>query len=206
MLDRYGMTEAVVRPEEDESEGGMTIAQTALWKSTIGLLKTNGARLNEVQPSFHLPVHRGSQIPANSKIVIPGGDWSSWRDRVYVRVGLGRLGVLGRGGGAAGEGVVGKSQQTAFQSLFHLPTTNSDEEFQSQVVQLIKLVQDGLSLFGLGCVKVPGAQLERDEAREKVLDRGDGLLCNQTLSALSLFQLDIAEPFLHLPPDPKRHL
>lgn len=86
---------------------------------------------------------------------------------------------------------------------------------------MIKLVQHALSLFGLGIVRVPldGGQAgsllapaagsfdmeEWSEAMAHSIDSsrhlttGDGLLCDTTLAALSLFRFEFAEPLVHLP-------
>lgn len=101
-------------------------------------------------------------------IPIPGGDFRSSQDSLYVNINLKRFGCAGRL--SLSLEPTSATCQQRFCEIYRLPGGNQRESsFNDLVLELVKLVQTALYLFGLyGCV-----------GSEEI----DGLLCNETLAA-----------------------
>lgn len=69
-----------------------------------------------------------------------------------------------------------------FISMFHFgDTLKTGERFRQTVLELVRLIQCGLSLFGLFSTD---------------LEEQDGLLCDTTVEAIQKWVVDIGEPYL----------
>lgn len=191
----------------------------AVWDETKALIKSSGAKLSELSPNTFLAVTSLPSLPPSLSLVqIPGGNYIEWFPQLYLNITLRRLGLGGRS--SLSLTAPSPAQQLHFRQAFRLPIPavtlsssstqlshhhhhKNDDQLQKQqsfgecVLELIRLVQHALSLFGWGAVGVGRNEMVEDEFK---LDNGDGLLCDDTLSSLSLFRVDVAEPLLHLSP------
>ncbi|KAI5481221.1 hypothetical protein MNV49_005656 [Pseudohyphozyma bogoriensis] len=194
-------------------------SQKATFDASRKLLKATGARLTGQTSSENhfVPLTSLPSLPTTLTLIQipPGDDYGSIRRLLYLNINLRRLGF----GGRASLRLIPApaAQQLHFRQCYRLPIPTpsshhheaSGADFDTLVLDFIKLVQHALALFGLGVVEVQtptgvsatGEWNGMQGESEYRLKEGDGLLCDTTLTALTLFRVDIAEPLLHLPSD-----
>ncbi|KAL8290380.1 hypothetical protein RQP46_002638 [Phenoliferia psychrophenolica] len=190
-LDRF----MLAPPSPESTSANLTRAQTKQWEETIAILKASGARINDTSDGF-LPVTSLASLPPTMSIVqIPEGDYEKHKSQLYLQINLRRLGLGGRKSLSLSDAT--SAQQLHFRQAYHLPiaapsvhpVTMSPRatpipppvHFSECVIELVKLVQHALSLFGLGVVRVLPLTDE---------------VCDTTVDALALFRDDIADNLL----------
>ncbi|KAK0468369.1 uncharacterized protein EV420DRAFT_1635619 [Desarmillaria tabescens] len=96
-------------------------------------------------------------------VLIPGGDWLVVREQLYVNVNLLRMGCAGRTALTLESPSSGTRDR--FVGMYGFPATVKGRGFNETVLEMVRLVQGALGMFGF--------QVE-----------GDGLLCDLTVQAL----------------------
>lgn len=81
-------------------------------------------------------------------VPIPGGDFALARDALYTNINMRRLGFGGRTAVSLAE--PSSIQMENCLGKYGLPATSNVRSFQTALLSLIKLVQAGLAIFGLG--------------------------------------------------------
>ncbi|GJE83999.1 hypothetical protein PsYK624_000730 [Phanerochaete sordida] len=117
---------------------------------------------------------------------IPRGNFLDVQERLYANINVLRMGCSGRTALTLEE--PSDTTKDRFISVYHLPDQaliRSSELFNSIVLELVKLIQAALSVFGM-------FDLDR-EAR-------DGLLCDVTCDGIQRWVTDIGEPLMNVEP------
>jgi hypothetical protein len=112
-------------------------------------------------------------------VPIPDGHFAPHRDPLYANINLLRIGSSARS--ALTLEHPSDTTKDRFISTYHLPDSSKDpSSFVSTVLQLVKLIQAGLAIFGMFSHPL------------------DGLLCNATLDGIRQWLLVIGGPLFHL--------
>ncbi|EFI27709.1 hypothetical protein CC1G_14634 [Coprinopsis cinerea okayama7 len=179
----------------------------AAWDAAIHAYRRDGAKPKQTQNGV-LMVTSLAHFRSDWTIVnIPSGDFATARDQLYANINLLRMGCTGRSALSLGE--PSDTTKDRFISLYHLPETSfsppatgehplppssskrfptvrgktkDSHTFIPAVLELVKLIQAGLSIFGYYTSPI------------------DGLLCDSTLDAINHWMAEIGEPLLGLEP------
>ncbi|TFK28727.1 hypothetical protein FA15DRAFT_664761, partial [Coprinopsis marcescibilis] len=175
------------------------------WDALVQAFRRDGAKPKHT-PHGTLMATSLAHFRSDWTIVhIPNGDFAAVRDQLFANINLLRTGCSGRSALSLDE--PSDTTKDRFISLYHLPETSfspadqlsllsspakrlptvrgktkDSHTFISTVLELVKLIQAGLSIFG--CYKSPV----------------DGLLCDSTLDAINQWMTEIGEPLLGLEP------
>lgn len=151
------------------------------WEEATRLMKGEGCRIQAIERGY-IPVTALPSLSQDLSIVrLPSGGYAPFA-QLYLAINLRRLGFGGRSGISLDDPT--QAQQLQLSQTFLIPTSFpstslSTSIFAEKVLKLISLVQNGLSLFGLGPVSVKSFE---GSAGESQLEQGDGL-CASTLSS-----------------------
>jgi len=104
---------------------------------------------------------------------IPGGDLDAARSQLYTNINLLTLGCSGRSGLTLEE--PSDATKDRFTSTYHLPWPKSGSLFNSNVLELVRLVQISLSIFG------------------HYSGEFDGLLCDDTAEGISKWAFQLGD-------------
>ncbi|KAF8351438.1 hypothetical protein F5887DRAFT_937473 [Amanita rubescens] len=159
----------------------------ASWDNIISFLKRDGARQ---RPTDHgsIMVTSLAHFRSDYTIVhIPDGDFPLVRDYLYVNINILRMNCSGRSALTLEE--PSDSTKDRFISTYLIPDisipdsrTKDRNIFTATVLELVKLIQAGLSLFGMYSGPL------------------DGLLCDTTVDGIRRWIADIGEPIIGLEP------
>jgi hypothetical protein len=114
-------------------------------------------------------------------VLIPDGDWDVHRCQLFTNINLARMGCAGRSAPTLDSAPA--ATQDKFLALYAIPTSvPALVGFNNVVLELIRLVQAALVIFGIYPVDV---------------DR-DGLLCDLTVKGMQRWVNGIGEPHFRL--------
>ncbi|KAF8897553.1 hypothetical protein BD779DRAFT_1491482 [Infundibulicybe gibba] len=137
------------------------------WNSALRLLARDGARPQHIAQGTLLVTSLAHFRSDYTIVHIPDGDYLAVRDRLYTNINLLRTGSSGRS--ALTLDVPSDSTLDRFLATYHLPRPHP----QSTVLELVRIVQAALLIFGLYAGPV------------------DGLLCDATVDAINRSSVDV---------------
>ncbi|KAK9900836.1 hypothetical protein P389DRAFT_208263 [Cystobasidium minutum MCA 4210] len=159
--------------------------KVAIWDKAITMVGSDGARPKQTNLGYVLVVSLLGFRSDLSIVLVPDGDYSAAKENLYTNINLRRLGCGGRSGLTLSE--ASPSQQERFLQQYRLPSAStSGPNFTQAVLRTIQLVQAGLALFDKGPVA----------STSKELQEPDGLLCEQTISSIGRWKIDVGFPLL----------
>ncbi|KAL0950000.1 hypothetical protein HGRIS_010009 [Hohenbuehelia grisea] len=166
------------------------------WSNAMFALRRDGARPKETEHGTIMATSLAHFRSDFTIVHIPKGDFLAVRDQLYANINLRRMRCSGRSALTLEE--PSDTTKDRFLAMYHLPelsfptldpavrrvkTKDSKHVFAATVLELVKVVQAALQVFGLA-----------EEA-------GDGLLCDVTVQGLSRWMDTVGEPSGH-PLDP----
>ncbi|KAH6914895.1 hypothetical protein BKA70DRAFT_1141133 [Coprinopsis sp. MPI-PUGE-AT-0042] len=169
------------------------------WDTLIHLYRRDGAKPKDT-PNGVLMLTSLAHFRSDWSIVnIPNGNFAAAKLKLYANINLLRMGCSGRTALSLDD--PSDTTKDRFISLYHLPETTFSPQphdakriptvrgktkdtgtFVHTVLELVKVIQAGLSIFGYYTSPL------------------DGLLCDSTLDAITRWMADIGEPLLGLDP------
>ncbi|KAA1466389.1 hypothetical protein DENSPDRAFT_831206 [Dentipellis sp. KUC8613] len=156
----------------------------AEWNKVVRDLRQDGARPKETGRGT-LMVTSLANFRSDFTIVhIPSGQFLEARERLYTNINLLRMGCSGRSALTLEE--PSDTTKDRFIGMYHVQDkVRSAELFSATTIELVKLVQAGISVFGMF-----------DLAPEEQ----NGLLCDVTVEGLQRWIAEIGEPLIGVEP------
>ncbi|KAK2466228.1 hypothetical protein APHAL10511_001870 [Amanita phalloides] len=157
------------------------------WDNIISFLKRDGARLRQTEHGAIMVTSLAHFRSDYTILHIPDGDFPAVRDHLYANINLLRMNCSGRSALTLDE--PSDSTKDRFISTYLIPDVSPPDSrtrdrniFTATVLELVKLIQAGLSLFGMYSGPL------------------DGLLCDTTVDGIRRWIADIGEPIVGLEP------
>ena len=140
------------------------------WDRAQALLRRDGARPKETALGVLFVTASSHASPFLNPVVVPPAD-ADPRSLLYANIALRRLGCDSRR--ALSLTVeIGRAERERFQSTYRLPPVARHEGFVVTVLEVVKVVQAALALFGLGpCARMASGSHQGSTAS---LDNGAG--------------------------------
>ncbi|KAG9103151.1 hypothetical protein FRC06_000099 [Ceratobasidium sp. 370] len=152
-------------------------------QEVIYQLKRTGARPHETPDGIIMITSLSSFRGDLNLVLIPDGDWDSYRCQLFTNINLARMGCAGRS--APSLDPAPASTQEKFLGLYAIPASvPALVGFNNVVLEFVHLVQAALVIFGIFPVEA---------------DR-DGLLCDLTVKGMQRWVNGIGEPYFRLEP------
>ncbi|EIW61941.1 uncharacterized protein TRAVEDRAFT_70176 [Trametes versicolor FP-101664 SS1] len=162
-------------------------AQVA-WDSAIRALRRDGARPKETDKGVLMVTSLANFRSDYTIVNVPSGNFLDVREQLYTNVNLLRMGCGGRSALTLEE--PSDATKDRFIAMYHVTDktpARSGALFNATVLELVKLIQASLAIFGMF-----------DLAPEK-----DGLLCDVTCEGIQQWVSVIGEPYLKVEPTEK---
>lgn len=157
------------------------------WDKIMSFLKRDGARQRLTEHGCVMVTSLAHFRSDYTIVHVPDGDFPAHRDHLYANINLLRLNCAGRSALTLEE--PSDSTKDRFISTYLIPDVSLPNSrtrdrvlFVAIVLELVKLLQAALSLFGM----YPGSL--------------DGLLCDTTVDGIRRWIADVGEPIIELEP------
>ncbi|EKM59053.1 uncharacterized protein PHACADRAFT_25180 [Phanerochaete carnosa HHB-10118-sp] len=163
-----------------------TVEAQAEWEKAIHQLRRDGARPRETEKGLVMVTSLANFRSDYTIVRIPGGNFLEIREGLYANINVLRMGCSGRSALTLEE--PSDTTKDRFISAYHLPDQaliRSPELFKSVVLELVKLIQAALSVFGM-------FDMDREER--------NGLLCDVTCEGIQRWVAEIGEPLMNVEP------
>ncbi|TFK91811.1 hypothetical protein K466DRAFT_582454 [Polyporus arcularius HHB13444] len=160
-------------------------AQSA-WEDAIRNLRRDGARPKETEKGILMVTSLANFRSDYTIVHIPSGNFLDVREQLYTNVNLLRMGCGGRSALTLEE--PSDATKDRFIAMYHVTDkapSRSPELFNATVLELVKLIQAALAIFGM-------FDLSPEER--------NGLLCDITCEGIQRWVTEIGEPYLHIEP------
>ncbi|KAF8640106.1 hypothetical protein AX17_001342 [Amanita inopinata Kibby_2008] len=164
-----------------------TTPDKSSWDNLISFLKRDGARQRETEHGCIMVTSLAHFRSDYTIVLIPDGDFPAVRDHLYTNINLLRMNCSGRSALTLEE--PSDTTKERFISTYLIPEFSHPDSrtrdrvlFTATVLELVKLIQAGLSLFGM------------------YAGPSDGLLCDTTVDGIRRWIADIGEPIIGLEP------
>ncbi|THH10221.1 hypothetical protein EW145_g1459 [Phellinidium pouzarii] len=154
------------------------------WRRVVHDLRRDGARPRETDRGIIMVTSLANFRSDYTVVYIPEGDFSAHREQLYVNINLMRMGCSGRSALTLQE--PSDTTKGRFISMYHFgDAIRSFERFKQTVLELVKLIQCGLSLFEMFSIDT---------------ERQDGLLCDLTVDGIQKWVAETGEPYMNVEP------
>ncbi|KAL4241904.1 hypothetical protein ABKN59_000448 [Abortiporus biennis] len=158
----------------------------AEWQKAMHLLRRDGARPKETDKGVVMVTSLANFRSDYTIVHIPQGNFLDVREHLYTNINILRMGCSGRSALTLEE--PSDTTKERFLSMFQMPDkalARSQALFRPTVLELVKLIQAGLSIFG--CF-------------ELCPEDRNGLLCDVTCDGIQKWIAEIGEPCLAVEP------
>ncbi|KAH8118294.1 hypothetical protein DFH11DRAFT_1723223 [Phellopilus nigrolimitatus] len=154
------------------------------WEKVIHDLRKDGARPRETSKGVIMVTSLANFRSDYTVVLIPDGDFIKHREQLYVNINLLRMGCSGRSALTLQE--TSDTTKDRFISMYQFgDAIRPQERFRQTVLELVKLIQCGLSLFDM----FPNN-----------LEEQNGLLCDVTVDGIQKWVTEVGEPYMKVEP------
>ncbi|KAI0650708.1 hypothetical protein C8Q79DRAFT_923901 [Trametes meyenii] len=159
------------------------------WDDAIRALRRDGARPKETDKGVLMVTSLANFRSDYTIVPIPSGNFLDIREQLYTNVNLLRMGCGGRSALTLEE--PSDATKDRFIAMYHVTDkapARSGALFNATVLELVKLIQAALSIFGMFDLS---------------LEERNGLLCDVTCEGIQRWVSEIGEPYLKIEPTEK---
>ncbi|KAM5540531.1 hypothetical protein V8D89_005989 [Ganoderma adspersum] len=163
-----------------------SLEMQAAWDEAIRSLRSEGARHKETEKGVLMVTSLANFRSEYTIVHVPSGNFLDVRDQLYSNVDLLRMGCGGRSALTLEE--PSDATKDRFIAMYHVADkapARSCEMFNGTVLELVKLIQASLAIFGM-------FELHAEER--------DGLLCDITCEGMRRWANQIGEQYIHNQP------
>ncbi|KAI0750862.1 hypothetical protein C8Q80DRAFT_1217783 [Daedaleopsis nitida] len=159
------------------------------WDEAMRNLRREGARPKETEKGTLMVTSLANFRSDYTIVHVPSGNFLDAREQLYSNINLLRMGCGGRAALTLEE--PSDATKDRFISMYHVTDkahSRTREQFIATVLELVKLIQAALAIFGMF---------------DMSLDERNGLLCDATCEGIQRWVTEIGEPYHHIEPTEK---